>query len=153
MRLNAITPDILIRDKILIHKGFINCLQYIHAFSHFPKHCMHTIQIIQVFPCCNKKLQKKIQNHPQYFFFPGMFLSPQSSYGNASGNCIDCHMPAYMLADCILNCKHKCHCFFIKDYIIIMLFVCFFNLQCIEAEKLTPQITRSSRWNRTLEQN
>lgn len=58
-KLKAVTPDILIRDKILIYKGFINCLQYIHAFCHFSKYCMHTIKVIQVFPCSNKKLKKE----------------------------------------------------------------------------------------------
>lgn len=40
------TPYILIWYKILVHKGLIDFLNYVHAFCHFTKHCMNTVKVI-----------------------------------------------------------------------------------------------------------
>lgn len=71
----------------------------------------------------------------QIFFFQGR------SYNNVPGNCINSHMPVYMLKGCILKCKYKHHGFFLN----LPPKQTNLYIQCKEAAKLTPYITNSSQ--------
>lgn len=53
-------PDILKWDKVLVHKGLIDFGQDVHAFCHFPKHSMDSIQVVQVLTCSNEELRTRM---------------------------------------------------------------------------------------------
>lgn len=53
-------PDILKWDKVLVNKGLVDFGEDVHAFGHFPKHSMNSIQVIQILAGGDKELRTKI---------------------------------------------------------------------------------------------
>lgn len=52
-----VSPDILKWDKVFVHKGLVNFGQDVHAFCHFPKHSMDSIQVVQALTHGNQELR------------------------------------------------------------------------------------------------